>query len=124
MSAVSLAAPARLSALKAALSELRYDQPLGLESAPLVERLLDDLTASRARQKELGLLNQQRSDEVSVAEQSALPVRKENARLVRENNELHMQLIADAEAAQEARETLASQNSKLEAQSEQRKRKL
>ena len=69
-------------------------------------------------------MNQQRSDEVSVAEQSALPVRKENARLVRENNELHMQLIADAEAAQEARETLASQNSKLEAQSEQRMRKL
>jgi hypothetical protein len=29
-------------------------------------------------------------------------VRKENTRLVRENNELHMQIIADAEAAEAA----------------------
>jgi centrosomal protein CEP135 len=81
---------------------LRYDQPLGIESAPLVERLLDDLTKSNERQTELALLAEKRANEIAVAEQHVLPVRKENTRLVRENNELHMQIIADAEAAEAA----------------------
>ena len=64
-----------------------------VESAPLVERLVEDLTASHARQAELAALAERRSDELSVAEQHVLPIRKENARLVRENNELHMQVV-------------------------------
>jgi hypothetical protein len=92
----------RLSQLKTQLSRLRYDQPLGIESAPLVERLLDDLTKSNERQTELALLAEKRANEIAVAEQHVLPVRKENTRLVRENNELHMQIIADAEAAEAA----------------------
>lgn len=92
----------RLSQLKTQLSRLRYDQPLGIESAPLVERLLDDLTKSNERQTELAALAEKRANEIAVAEQHVLPVRKENTRLVRENNELHMQIIADAEAAEAA----------------------
>ena len=72
------------------------------QSAPLVERLLDDLTKSNERQTELALLAEKRANEIAVAEQHVLPVRKENTRLVRENNELHMQIIADAEAAEAA----------------------
>ncbi len=92
----------RLSQLKTQLSRLRYDQPLGTESAPLVERLLDDLMKSNERQAELSALAEKRASEIAVAEQHVLPVRKENTRLVRENNELHMQIIADAEAAEAA----------------------
>ena len=90
MASAAAAAPARLAALKAQLAKLRYDQPLGLESAPLVERLVADLAASHARQAELQALCDKRADELAVAEQHLLPVRKENSRLVRENNELHM----------------------------------
>lgn len=80
--------PMRLAALKQQLQQLRYDQPLGVESAPLVERLLEDLMASQAKQAELSGLAEKRADELSVAEQHILPVRKENQRLVRENNEV------------------------------------
>lgn len=103
----------RLASLKARLAELRYNQPLGLESAPLVERLLDDLVQSQHQQAELASLTDKRGDELGVAEQHVLPVRKENTRLVRENNELHMQLIADAEAAAKARDELSAANTKL-----------
>ena len=80
--------PAKLAALKQQLAHLRYDQPLGVETAPLVESLLADLMASQARQAELTSLAEKRADELSVAEQHVLPVRKENQRLVRENNEV------------------------------------
>ena len=43
----------RLAALKTRLASLRYDQALGLETAPLVERLLEDLVKSQQRQAEL-----------------------------------------------------------------------
>ena len=92
----------RLSQLKTQLSQLRYDQPLGIESAPLVERLLDDLMKSNQQQAELSTLADKRANELGIAEQHVLPVRKENTRLVRENNELHMQIVADAEAAEAA----------------------
>ena len=91
----------RLAALKKRLAELRYDQPLGVESAPLVERLLDDLLQSQGRQAELASLADKRGDELGVAEQHVLPVRKENTRLVRENNELHMQVSERARARAE-----------------------
>lgn len=107
---------ARLSSLKSRLSKLRYDQPLGVESAPLVERLLDDLVKSQQRQAELVDLSQKRADELSVAEQHVLPVRKENSRLVRENNELHLQLIADAEAAEASRLELSAAAARLREQ--------
>ena len=51
-----------------------------------------------------------------MTEQQVLPVRKENTRLIRENNELHMQIIADAEASAAAREELASASAKLQSQ--------
>ena len=68
--------PMRLAALKQQLQQLRYDQPLGVESAPLVERLLEDLMASQAKQAELSGLAEKRADELSVAEQH-LPVRNQ-----------------------------------------------
>ena len=103
----------RVSALKARLASLRYDQALGIESAPLVERLVDDLERSQRRQTELAAVAESRADEISVAEQHVLPVRKENTRLVRENNDLHLQLIADAEAAEAARLELATTAARL-----------
>ena len=39
----------RMDTLKSRLSALRYDQPFGHESAPLVERLLDDLGDTMVR---------------------------------------------------------------------------
>ena len=84
----------RLAALKAQLSKLRYDQPLGVESAPLVERLLEDLTRSHARQAELAALAEQRADELSVAEQHVLPVRKENESPDRETHHETMLKLA------------------------------
>ena len=105
-----------LHIVKRRLAALRYDQPLGAESAPLVERLLDDLVQSQAKQVELSTTSTKHADELSVVEQHMLPLRKENARLIRENNELHMQLIADAEAAAAARDELAVANARLQSQ--------
>ena len=103
----------RLAALKSKLASLRYQQPLGLESAPLVESLLDDLVRSQQKQAELAAIAESRADEISLAEQHVLPVRKENTRLMRENNDLHMQIIADAEAAEAARLELETAAARL-----------
>ena len=62
----------RTAALKQKLASLRYDQPLGVESAPLVERLLEDLTKSNKHHKELEELAEARAAELLTMEQQAI----------------------------------------------------
>ena len=77
----------RVGALQAQLLKLRYEQPLGAESAPLVEALLYDLTKAKALQDELAADAECRANSLATMEQHTLRTSKENAQLVRENNE-------------------------------------
>uniref|UniRef100_A0A3B3BWX3 Centrosomal protein 135 n=1 Tax=Oryzias melastigma TaxID=30732 RepID=A0A3B3BWX3_ORYME len=67
--------------LRKRLDQLGYRQPLGIESLPLVDKLFAKLTAGKT---------QKESRNVDALLE---PYRAENARLVRENNELHLDLL-------------------------------
>ncbi|KAL1524944.1 hypothetical protein AB1Y20_019820 [Prymnesium parvum] len=88
--------------LRRRLSELRYDLPLGLESAPLVEALVSDLGHANDRVKALTAQIDAQAQSLILAENTAHPLRKENGRLLRENNQLHMELIRRAEEGEKA----------------------
>ncbi|DAZ96118.1 TPA: hypothetical protein N0F65_000666 [Lagenidium giganteum] len=87
--------------LQEKLRSMSYIEPVGIESVALVQRLLNDfLTVSDAREKlEKALAKAQR--EALELSQILLPLRKENAKLTRENNSLHLEIIQQEESISE-----------------------
>eukprot|EP00064_Thunnus_orientalis_P017659 superscaffoldBa00003812_g17744 len=79
--------------LRKRLDQLGYRQPLGIESLPLVEKLFNDLvhTTESLRNAKLsaGKIEKESQNFDALLE----PYRTENARLVRENNDLHLELL-------------------------------
>ncbi|XP_053710222.1 centrosomal protein of 135 kDa [Synchiropus splendidus] len=79
--------------LRRRLDQLGYRQPLAIESLPLVEKLFSDLVHTteslRNAKQSAGKLDQESQNADALLE----PFRAENARLVRENNDLHLQLL-------------------------------
>ncbi|CAH2300228.1 Hypothetical predicted protein [Pelobates cultripes] len=90
---MSTAAERKFINLRKRLDQLGYKQTLGIESLPLVEKLFSDLvhTTESLRNVKLsaGKTEQERKNFDSVIE----PYKTENARLVRENNQLHLELL-------------------------------
>ncbi|KAE9312355.1 hypothetical protein PF008_g19981 [Phytophthora fragariae] len=87
--------------LQTQLRALSYSEPVGVESVPLVRRLLGDLVgASTAREKAEKALEKAQRDALELS-QILLPLRKENAQLTRENNSLHLEIIHQEEAVTE-----------------------
>eukprot|EP00750_Incisomonas_marina_P028150 INCI649.2.p1 GENE.INCI649.2~~INCI649.2.p1 ORF type:complete len:1639 (+),score=432.72 INCI649.2:206-5122(+) len=85
---------AAFTELKQRLEALGYADPLGIETAPLVERLVSDLIATtdayRSTKEDLAeAQSQSRSGENMVE-----PLQRHNARLLRENAKLHKDAIA------------------------------
>jgi len=92
----------KFSSLRRRLDQLGYRQPLGIESLPLVERLFADLihTTESLKNSRLNTSTTAASsrradgDGTYVASDAQIDAYKsDNARLIRENNELHQQLI-------------------------------
>ena len=84
------------------LRSLGYDEPAGRESAPLLQRLLDDLVATTETYE---AVRQRAEHEASAREEEAAalrPLQTECARLVRENNQLHLELVRQKETAARA----------------------
>ncbi|XP_078250816.1 centrosomal protein of 135 kDa isoform X2 [Pogona vitticeps] len=79
--------------LRKRLDQLGYRQPLGVESLPLVEKLFSDLVHTteslRSTKLSAGKIEKDFSNFDVVLE----PYREENARLTRENNELHLEVL-------------------------------
>uniref|UniRef100_A0A8C7X9R2 Centrosomal protein 135 n=1 Tax=Oryzias sinensis TaxID=183150 RepID=A0A8C7X9R2_9TELE len=79
--------------LRKRLDQLGYRQPLGIESLPLVDKLFSDLvhtTESLRNAKSSAGKTEKESRNVDALLE---PYRAENARVVRENNELHLDLL-------------------------------
>eukprot|EP00966_Prymnesium_polylepis_P199404 4620741-Prymnesium_polylepis.1 len=106
----------RFELLRRRLAELRYDLPLGLESAPLVEALVTDLTHANERVEGLGGQIDAQAHSLIVAENTAHPLRKENGRLLRENNHLHVEMIRRAEEAERTLKEQKALTSRLQKQ--------
>ena len=87
----------KFSNLRKRLDQLGYRQPLGVESLPLVEKLFADLihtTESLKNAKlDLGKQTVENKEIDSVVE----PYKSDNARLIKENNDLHKQAIKNKE---------------------------
>ena len=83
----------KFTTLRKRLDQLGYRQALGIESVPLVEKLFSDLVHTTESLKNLKLQVGKQEKERTVFEDNVEPYRSDNAKLVKENNELHLQLI-------------------------------
>ncbi|KAJ7326713.1 hypothetical protein JRQ81_016472 [Phrynocephalus forsythii] len=90
---MSTAAERKFINLRKRLDQLGYRQPLGVESLPLVEKIFSDLVHTteslRSAKLSAGKIEKDFSNFDVVLE----PYREENARLTRENNELHLEVL-------------------------------
>ncbi|KDR21241.1 centrosomal protein of 135 kDa isoform X2 [Zootermopsis nevadensis] len=104
----------RYRVLRNHLDDLGYWQPLLVESLPLVERLVSDLlhtTESLRRYKELA---QRSLEECGNLELVSEPYKLDNARLVKECNDLHMKLLHQTEDSDKKQKDLKLRVRKLE----------
>uniref|UniRef100_A0A3Q3SE06 Centrosomal protein 135 n=1 Tax=Mastacembelus armatus TaxID=205130 RepID=A0A3Q3SE06_9TELE len=79
--------------LRKRLDQLGYRQTLGIESLPLVEKLFSDLVHTTESLRNAKLSAGKTEKESRNLDALLEPYRTENARVVRENNELHMELL-------------------------------
>ena len=100
--------------LRKRLDQLGYRQALGIESVPLVEKLFTDLVHTTESLKNAKLQLSKRDKERTTFEDNAEPYKSDNAKLVRENNELHIQLIRAKEDSEQIIKELKSSLRKIE----------
>ncbi|CAB1332076.1 unnamed protein product [Coregonus sp. 'balchen'] len=79
--------------LRKRLDQLGYRQPLGIETLPLVEKLFSDLVHTTESLRNAKLNAGKTEKESRNLDALLEPYKTENARLVRENNELHLGLL-------------------------------
>uniref|UniRef100_A0A673B0G0 Centrosomal protein 135 n=1 Tax=Sphaeramia orbicularis TaxID=375764 RepID=A0A673B0G0_9TELE len=79
--------------LRKRLDQLGYRQPLGIESLPLVEKIFSDLIHTTESLRSAKLSAGKTEKESRNFDALVEPYKTENARLVRENNELHLDLL-------------------------------
>ncbi|XP_030628630.1 centrosomal protein of 135 kDa [Chanos chanos] len=79
--------------LRKRLDQLGYRQPLGIETLPLVEKLFSDLVHTTESLRNAKLSAGKTEKESRNLDALLEPYKTENARLVKENNELHLGLL-------------------------------
>ncbi|BFZ24412.1 hypothetical protein BsWGS_27451 [Bradybaena similaris] len=89
----------KFSNLRRRLDQLGYRQPLGIESLPLVEKLFADLIHTTESLKNAKLELSKKTEVTTDVDSAVEPYKSDNAKLIRENNELHMGLIKQKEEA-------------------------
>lgn len=104
----------KFSTLRKRLDQLGYRQPLGIESLPLVEKLFSDLVHTTESLKNLKQQVSKQDKEKFLYEDNVEPYRSDNAKLVKENNELHLQLIKLREDTDQTIKDLKASLRKLE----------
>ncbi|XP_048062370.1 centrosomal protein of 135 kDa isoform X2 [Megalobrama amblycephala] len=79
--------------LRKRLDQLGYRQPLAIESLPLVEKLFSDLVHTTESLRNAKIAAGKTEKESRNVDALLEPYKAENARIVRENNELHLGLL-------------------------------
>lgn len=92
--------------LRKRLDQLGYRQTLGVESLPLIEKLFNDLIHTTESLKKTKLELSKSTDQLNISLKNAsvasngdlVPAsiqayKSDNAKLIKENNELHLELI-------------------------------
>ena len=108
---IATPSPNQYDSLRAKLDELNYLYPFSSDSITLVEQLLSDLISTVTSYKGLERELEIKAEELRVAaeEINRLGV-IENPKLVRDNNELHMQLVRETEKWEEKSMELINQS--------------
>ena len=86
--------------LKKNLDSLHYSQPFTIESAALVERLFNDLLKTTEGFQGLKRVNDEVKTQLIKSENQIQPLKFENHKLVKENNEMHVAMIKTKEEAE------------------------
>ena len=103
--------------LRRRLDQLGYRQPLGIESVPLVEKIFSDLihTTESLKNAKQQISRRNISENSNVGGQDFNETyRSDNAKLVKENNELHLELIRQKEDSDSKLKDLKETVRKLE----------
>ncbi|XP_043985251.1 centrosomal protein of 135 kDa [Gambusia affinis] len=79
--------------LRKRLDQLNYRQPLGIESLPLVEKLFSDLVHTTESLRNAKLSAGKTEKESRNVDALLEPYKAENARLIKENNRMHLELL-------------------------------
>ena len=79
--------------LKKSLESYGYNEPLGPDSTSLVNHLLSDIINKSESIKNIQEEKEKLSLELKKQGNLILPLRKENMRITKENNDLHNQMI-------------------------------
>ncbi|NWI96599.1 CP135 protein, partial [Pitta sordida] len=79
--------------LRKRLDQLGYRQPLAVESLPLVEKLFSDLVHTTESLRSAKLSAGKTEKDCSNYDTILEPYKTENAKLTRENNELHLEIL-------------------------------
>lgn len=87
----------QLTMLRRKLEALNYNQPLHADSAPLAENLVSDLVRTTESYRQCKLQCAQQAQEIASFNTKLEVVRQESGRLLNENNQLHLELIKQAE---------------------------
>ena len=93
----SAQAQQKFSNLRKRLDQLGYRQPLGVESLPLVEKLFADLIHTTESLKNAKLDLGKQTVENKDIDSAVEPYKSDNAKLIKENNDLHKQAIKSKE---------------------------
>ena len=83
----------KFTAIRKRLDQLGYRQTLDISSVPLVEKLFADLIHTTESLKSTKQQSATLREESQAIIQQGDPYKAENTRLLRENNDLHIQII-------------------------------
>ncbi|CAM9543030.1 unnamed protein product, partial [Ectocarpus sp. 13 AM-2016] len=109
----------RLSDQRARLLALDYHDPFTAESLALVERLFEDLVTTTESYEDLQQREDQTAADLALSRAQLFPLKKENARLLRDNNLLHVKVIKAAEDASGAERSFLLLEKRAEAEREE-----
>ncbi|RLW08998.1 hypothetical protein DV515_00002782 [Chloebia gouldiae] len=90
---MSTNAERRFVNLRKRLNQLGYRHPLGVDSLPLVEKLFSDLVHTTESLRKAKFSSGKSEKECSNYDTILEPYKTENARLTRENNDLHLEIL-------------------------------
>ncbi|XP_018781881.1 centrosomal protein of 135 kDa isoform X3 [Serinus canaria] len=90
---MSTNAERRFVNLRKRLNQLGYRHPLGVDSLPLVEKLFSDLVHTTESLRKAKFSAGKTEKECSNYDTVLEPYKTENARLTRENNDLHLEIL-------------------------------
>jgi centrosomal protein CEP135 len=100
--------------LKKQLTNLNYSANFGIDAIDIVQQLFTDLISTTESYTQLQEKEFNLSQDLSLAQAQLFPLRKENARLSRENQQLHLETIKLREELGDYKDGLTDQVRNLE----------